>query len=259
MIVSKASRTARARFKLMLGKAEPVRKGEAREASARGAPAGPWAPVVMDALTQPVRRRGGAPSLYSEALADRIIRGMWEGRFLYQVCAQPGMPDKRTVLKWVDIHPEFRARYFRARVALADALAEQAIMIADDMSRDQLFTGEGNPVAVQRARLRIDTRKWVASKLDPKGWGQRAEVTGEVTHRLLIDRPPEESREQWLERRRAELALPAPGMAPGPRPPAGTILPAMASRGPQGGAAGRGIPAPVSLDADGPEAAPEAS
>jgi hypothetical protein len=41
---------------------------------------------------------------------------------------------------------------------------------------------------VQRARLMVDTRKWVLSKLIPKKYGDRQQIdhTGEVTLKELI-------------------------------------------------------------------------
>ena len=64
--------------------------------------------------------------------------------------------------------------------------ADQILEIADDASRDwvtkknadgstyQVFDGEH----VQRARLRIDSRKWLMSKMAPKKYGDRIEVGG---------------------------------------------------------------------------------
>ena len=65
--------------------------------------------------------------------------------------------------------------YTRAREARADIIADEIIQIADNCK------GEDN-VAVQRDRLKVDTRKWLLSKLMPKRYGDRIEVeqTGEI-------------------------------------------------------------------------------
>jgi hypothetical protein len=44
-------------------------------------------------------------------------------------------------------------------------MASQTVDIADDTTKDSGFAGS---VAVARSRLRIDARKWLASKLAPK-------------------------------------------------------------------------------------------
>ena len=48
---------------------------------------------------------------------------------------------------------------------------------------------------VQRSRLRIDTRKWMAGKLAPKKYGEKIEyeLSGQIGLRPIIlgDRPPE--------------------------------------------------------------------
>jgi hypothetical protein len=56
-------------------------------------------------------------------------------------------------------------------------MAAQTADISDDTSKDNSFAGS---VAVARARLRIDARKWLASKLAPKKYGDKlaAEVSG---------------------------------------------------------------------------------
>lgn len=171
------------------------------------------APAVAEAM-RPPKRVTGPVSGYNADVGNYICRQIWSGRFLGAICNDPGMPDRYTVYTWTAAHPEFRQAYALARQALADAMAEEAVAISDDASDD--FKGDApNPASVARAKLRVDVRRWVAARMNPKSWGQQVEHAGEVIHRHLIDRPPDESREQWLARRRQELALPAP---PGARP-----------------------------------------
>ena len=63
--------------------------------------------------------------------------------------------------------PEFAEQYARAREVQAETLADEIVSIADE---------DGDP---QRQRLRVDARKWVASKLKPKRYGDK--VTNEHT------------------------------------------------------------------------------
>ena len=62
----------------------------------------------------------------------------------------------------------------RARERQADFMASQTVDIADDTTKDSGFAGS---VAVARSRLRIDARKWLASKLAPKKYGDKIDAT----------------------------------------------------------------------------------
>lgn len=108
------------------------------------------------------------------------------------------MPDKATVYRWTATNEAFRDLYTRAKEDSADALAEEILEISDNAHNDwmQRNHGEDDPgwVAngehIQRSRLRVDARKWIASKLKPKKYGERVEQAHsgavEVTSRLLI-------------------------------------------------------------------------
>jgi hypothetical protein len=73
--------------------------------------------------------------------------------------------------------------YMRARDMQADYLADQILEIADDSSNDTVkFMKDGiqqemeNKEWVNRSKLRVEARKWIASKLKPKKYGDKLEV-----------------------------------------------------------------------------------
>ena len=109
----------------------------------------------------------GRPSKFSQALADRICEELANGKSLRTVCKGKDMPSPLTVRRWLAKDETFRTQYAQAREEQADFHADELIEIADT---------EPDP---NRARVRIDARKWVASKLRPKVYGER--VTAEVT------------------------------------------------------------------------------
>jgi hypothetical protein len=109
----------------------------------------------------------GRPSRYSDEIADTIINGLASGLSLRKICRADEMPDRETVFRWIETRPDFAAKYARAREFQAEANAEEIIDIADD---------EDDPA---KARVRIDARKWVASKLLPKKYGDKATVQHE--------------------------------------------------------------------------------
>lgn len=128
-------------------------------------------------MTRPV----GRPTDYSEDLADKICELILSGMSLARICKLDGMPEPASIYRWFRKYPEFCENYKRAKEDQADYFAEDIIDIADLAS----------PEDVQVAKLRVDTRKWVASKFKPKKYGDTldAKITGEGTvtfeHRLL--------------------------------------------------------------------------
>ena len=94
------------------------------------------------------------------------------------------MPSTSTAIVWLadEGKVEFQAQYARAREARADYLAEELLEIADDSSGDTITDKDGNTRVdsefAARSRLRVDTRKWLASKMAPRKYGDKIEHTG---------------------------------------------------------------------------------
>ncbi len=136
-------------------------------------------------MTGAKSKKKGRPSLYTEALAAKICRRLAEGETLRSVCRDEKMPDKATVLRWLGdkAKTDFRDQYAHARDMQADALFDEALEIADDISGDWFTDKDGKKVVdhenIQRSRLRVDTRKWAAGKLAPKRYGDKLQHTGE--------------------------------------------------------------------------------
>jgi hypothetical protein len=131
---------------------------------------------------------GGRPCEYTQEIADRICEQLAYGKSLRTVCKPDDMPCVATIFNWMRTQPKFLEQYTRAKEESADALVEEMMDIADDGSNDWMeqLDAEGkakgwreNGEAIQRSRLRVDTRKWVASKLKAKKYGEKMAVTGE--------------------------------------------------------------------------------
>ena len=129
----------------------------------------------------------GRPSGYTQEIADSICSDLAEGKSLRTVCKGDGMPSTQTVFRWIRQFPEFRDQYARAKEESADAMAEDILDIADSSSNDWMEVHDKENVgyrlngdAINRSRLRVDTRKWIASKLKPKRYGDKVqtELTG---------------------------------------------------------------------------------
>lgn len=115
---------------------------------------------------------------YTPDLANEILYEIASGRFINGVCKDPGMPHERSVRLWViNDHDGFAAKYAQACEMRADRLFEETIEIADDGSIDMdMETGKILYENVQRSKLRIDTRKFMISKMVPKKYGPPATI-----------------------------------------------------------------------------------
>lgn len=137
----------------------------------------------------------GRPTDYNEAIATLICERVATSTVgLNKLCTMyDDLPVKSTVNLWRYKHPEFSTRYALAKLLQADLLAEECLEIADDDSEDTKIDFNGVEVAntefMARSRLRIDTRKWLASKLLPKQYGaiveDRKTITDSVVEKLI--------------------------------------------------------------------------
>jgi hypothetical protein len=126
-----------------------------------------------------------ARPVYTPELADEICRRLLEGNTLKVICRDEGMPAESTVRLWaLDDVEGFAARYARARMVGYQTMADDIIEISDNPETD--------PAAVNRDRLKVDTRKWLLAKALPKVYGDKvtAEVTGKDGGPLKVERTP---------------------------------------------------------------------
>lgn len=126
--------------------------------------------------------KGGAPSMFTDELALQVCTHIAQGKSLRSIAAIEGMPCTMTVLRWVRDKPEFSLQYAHAREARAEAMAEEILEIADESIHDQFVDDQGNlktnSEAIARSKLRVDSRKWLASKWATKKYGDKVAVGG---------------------------------------------------------------------------------
>jgi hypothetical protein len=89
-------------------------------------------------------------------------------------------PAYQTVYIWLRDNEEFRKQYELAKRWQVQVIVDEIIDIADDNTRDFVYNEKGEIMAdkdhINRARLRIDSRKWVAAKLVPKLYGDKLQL-----------------------------------------------------------------------------------
>ena len=120
----------------------------------------------------------GRPTKYSLELTDIICERLADGESLRAICRADDMPAAASVFKWLRENEIFSEQYAIAKEESADALVEDMLDIADnEASQELVVDGVKRRVkdgaSVAHARLRVDTRKWAASKLKPKKYGDR--------------------------------------------------------------------------------------
>lgn len=122
--------------------------------------------------------------LYAPEIGDEICAQLADGRSLRTICRDEAMPSLTTVFKWLRENPEFAQQYARAKEDGVEAMMEDCLEIADDGTNDWMTITKGdveieiiNREAIDRSKLRVDTRKWFASKLKPKKYGDKIEQT----------------------------------------------------------------------------------
>ena len=115
-----------------------------------------------------------------------VLTQMREGKSLRQASQMAGVA-RQTFLDWVDKDQELAGHYAHARAAMIDKIADDIMTIADE---DLIPTGEGkvDSAMVQKQRLRVDTRKRLLSKLAPKKYGDKLELSGDEQAPVSIQR-----------------------------------------------------------------------
>lgn len=148
-------------------------------------------------------RRRGRPLAYDvPAVKEHVIREMSSGRSLHTVCREDeGMPSPGTVMSWTLEDPDFSVAYMNAKSTALLVMAEEIAEISEetnavtmvprlDADGNPMYDANGEPLMIRkvlplnadvvaRNRLRIDSRKWLLSKMMPKQFGDK--VTTELT------------------------------------------------------------------------------
>lgn len=128
----------------------------------------------------------GRPSSYKPEVGIQICEIIaTSNKSMDTICKELNIPIG-TVLKWISGNEEFRENYTRAKEFQADFLAEEMLEIADDSRNDTMtIYKDGHEIRIEdkewtgRVRLRIEARKWIASKLKPKKYGDKLDITSE--------------------------------------------------------------------------------
>lgn len=150
---------------------------------------------------RPLRPARMSMAEFSQELFDKICERIADGESLRTICIDDDMPNKATVFRWLAANEALSDQYARARETQADAIFDEILDIADNAANDWMERNgsedEGwqvNGEHLQRSRLRIDARKWMAGKLRPKRYGDKLEIDNNI--RQVVSGKPLTD-EQW--------------------------------------------------------------
>jgi hypothetical protein len=131
--------------------------------------------------------------VYTAGLLAEILDRVAMGEPLSRICSTEDMPTRKAFFDWVGKDTSIRAQYELAIQMRADIYAEDILAIADEVDVEAKYDGEEvtlqlDATAVARNKLRVDARKWLASKMSPKRYGDRQQVDlNDVTPPKPID------------------------------------------------------------------------
>ena len=131
------------------------------------------------------KNAGGPPLTYTKELGDEICLKVATSNYgLSRLCKENiHWPHRQCIFEWRIKIKEFGDNYTKAKQEQIETLIDDCLDIADNTDNDTIIRQDkdGNDYEVcnseyiNRSRVRIDTRKWLASKLAPKIYGDKQE------------------------------------------------------------------------------------
>jgi hypothetical protein len=141
------------------------------------------------------KRPRGRPSLWSQAICDEICERLGQGETLESICREEGMPKITTVHEWRERSESFSEGFARARARGFDAIAAQAMQIADTpqegveyITKADGSTEEKRGDMLGHRKLQIETRLKLLAKWDPKRYGERTVIAGDSDNPITLAR-----------------------------------------------------------------------
>lgn len=124
--------------------------------------------------------KGGRPTKYSGKIADKICAEIAIGRSLRSICGDEDMPDLTTVYEWLRVQNRFSQQYAVATDERTETQQEMLIEMGDKAIE---HAEDADPKAanavVSAYKLKADNLKWSMSKMKPKKYGDKLDLTSD--------------------------------------------------------------------------------
>ena len=125
-------------------------------------------------------KKTGRPTKYNDNIADTICAKIAVGRSLRSICEDENMPDLTTIYEWLRVQPGFSQQYAIATDERTETQQEMLIEMGD---RAIEHAEEADPKAanavVSAYKLKADNLKWSMSKMKPKKYGDKLDLTSD--------------------------------------------------------------------------------
>jgi hypothetical protein len=142
-------------------------------------------PAKSAGATAKAQRAADKAAAERRAAADRVTKAeavfgrMIRGATVSAACREENIR-RSTFVDWVQADADLAVKYARARDLMLDHMADEVLEVSDDSRKDVIRDDEGNERVnsefVQRSKLRVDSRKWLLSKLRPEQYGDLTKV-----------------------------------------------------------------------------------
>ena len=118
-----------------------------------------------------------------QEICAKVLEGMRGGMSAFKATAAAGVSNS-TFATWVTEDAELAENYARAREDMIERMAQEVLDLSD---KEVPETGDGRKdwQAIQKHKLQVDTRKWLLSKLAPRKYGEKLEVSGDPANPLV--------------------------------------------------------------------------
>lgn len=98
-------------------------------------------------------------------IIEETLERMIYGQSIAEMCRLAHFPAASKLLEWLMATHATRSSYVRAREICAELFANEIVAISDNIEEDP-----------NSRRVRIESRKWVATRILPKTYGDKIEV-----------------------------------------------------------------------------------
>jgi hypothetical protein len=132
------------------------------------------------------------PVAFTEELFIKLLDRLAQGETLVAICADQTMPTRQSLFQKLYKDENARELYYAAREMQMEAMAEEILELSDNAENDWSTDDRGRRVAnndvLQRARLKVDTRKFIMAKMAPRRFGEKnfTEVSGDPNKPLTL-------------------------------------------------------------------------
>jgi len=135
---------------------------------------------------------GGRPTTYTQKIGIRLCELIANGKSVPAACKQMNL-SFGTVMQWSTENEKFAELYAQAREWRTELLMEELQEISDNGNTPAKGKKGSRPLHdnVERARLRVDTRKWIIVKMLPKKYSDKVDHSVKASINVSFDKTDE--------------------------------------------------------------------